>query len=280
MIVVSMLEERIQVAEGRPGTRPTVRRLHSVSYDRLSESGWEEALSTLWREAALSRRDITLILPREGVVTRVLTLPDMPSKQFAQAVQHEMRLSEEDEMITDYLPLGRDGNLCTVLGGACRKETLARYIQGFDRLGLRLGRISVPMEPLLKLLPAMEGMKAQTCLWLVFDGGGVMSLLAEKGAYRYAGRSRINAPPGTEEFCEEVKRIVSGTMQFQETKRRASAITHVYFAGCEEFAACLPALQDLGLVAQPLPACGRFRALPEGQHLGDWAFCLGAFLRL
>ena len=110
----------------------------------------------------------------------------------------------------------------------------------------------------------------------------MVTVLAERGEYRYAGRGRLQTPQKSEDFSVEIGKIVSGTMQFQVRKRRGSAVTHVYFAGCEEEAVerCRPVLEELGVRAQLLPGCSRFRAFPEGEHLRDWIGCAGAFLRI
>ena len=282
MIVVSMLEARIQVALGRPGRHPRVQALYSVPYDRLLGDAWEQALDALWHRYSLPRKGICLIPPWEEAVTRVLTLPNMMPKQLGQAVRHELQPSGDGEVVTDYLPLSREEKLLTVLGGACRLPVLERYIQGFEGLGLELDRVSVPLEGPLKLLSATEEMRDKTCLWLLFDGGVVVSLLAERGNCRYAGRGRVFSRPGTEDFGREVAGVVSGAIQFQSAKQQTGPITHVYFGGCPEegFAPCVAGIRALGPAVEPLPLCRRFRAFPEGEALGDWADCVGSFLRI
>ena len=282
MIVVSILEDKIRAAVGRAGSRPFVEGLFSVSYDRTSPTGWQEALEELWKKERLPRKGITLVLPREKTVTRVIALPNMPPRQLSGVVSQEMRLTGEEELVTDYMPLSGDGAMRDCLAVSCRKSVLEDYVRGFEALGLGLKQITVPMASQLKLLAAAEEMQDKTCLWLVFEGSGVTTILAEKGAYGYAGGGRLQAMDDREVFGREVEKIVSGTMQFQERKRRGSAITHVYFAGCteEELEACRPGLECLGVRGQMLPGCGRFRSFPKGEQLGDWISCAGAFLRL
>ena len=281
MIVVSILEDKIRAAVGRSGSRPFVEGLFSVPYDRTSPNGWQEALEELWKRERLPRKGITLVLPREKTVTRVIALPDMAPRHLSRVVSQEMRLTGEEELVTDYMPLGGEQAMRDHLAVSCRKSVLEEYVRGFEALGLGLKQITVPMASYLKLLAAMEEMKDKTCLWLVFEGSGVTTILAENGAYGYAGGGRLQSPTDREAFGREVEKIVSGTMQFQERKRRGSAITHVYFAGCPEAAleACLPGLERLGVRGQMLPACERFCAFPKGECLGDWAGCAGAFLR-
>ena len=103
MIVVSILEDKIRAAVGRAGSRPFVEGLFSVSYDRTSPTGWKEALEELWEKERLPRKGITLVLPREKTVTRVIALPNMPPRQLSGVVSQEMRLTGEEELVTDYI---------------------------------------------------------------------------------------------------------------------------------------------------------------------------------
>lgn len=281
MIVVSILEECVQVAVGRGGKRPVIKALYREPYDRLAQDGrgWEAAAAAFWRQHDLPRRGITLILPRQSAITKVMTLPVMGEKQTIEAIRWEMQ--GEEELVLDFLPLASDGKKRRILAAGCRCGVLDSYLDGFARLGLELGRISVPLESLLKLLPAFGEMKEQTCLWLLFDGGTVMSFLAERGAYCYCGSGRVFSPWGTAEFAAEVERIVSGTMQFHASGRPEDPITHVYYAGCTgaEFSSCLAPLKALGLTVLPLPPCWRI-SVPQGEQLGDWLYCAGSFLRI
>ena len=106
MIVVSILEDKIRAAVGRSGSRPFVEGSFSVPYDRTSPNGWQEALEELWKKERLSRKGITLVLPREKTVTRVIALPDMAPRHLSGVVSQEMRLTGEEELVTDYMPLG------------------------------------------------------------------------------------------------------------------------------------------------------------------------------
>lgn len=279
MIVVSILESCVQLGVGRGGKHPAVKALYRAPYDRLTQggNGWEAALAALLRDHRLPRRNITLILPRQAAITKVMTLPVMGEQQTLEAIRWEIQ--GEEELVLDFLPLSTEGKTRRILAVGCRRMALERFLDGFSRLGLEPTRISLPLESLLKLLSAYDAMK--TALWLLFDGGAVTSFLTQQGTYRYAGSGRIFAQRGTAELGAEVERIVSGTMQFHAAEHPADPITHVYYAGCTEgeFFPCLAPLRALGLTVQPLPQCSRV-TLPAGEKLGDWVYCAGSFLRM
>ena len=275
MIAVSIQEECVQAAVGRGGRHPVLKALYRES--RSHGTTWETAMAALWRSRDLPRRNITLILPRQAAITKALTLPIMSEKQTLEAIRWELR--GEEELVLDFLPLSVQGKHRRILAVGCRPGVVEGYVDGFARLGLELGRISVPLESLLRLLPTYSEMKNATCLWLIFDGSTVMSFLARQGAYHYSGSSRV-APAGTADFAGEVERIVSGTMQFHAGDYPADPITSLYYAGCtaEDFAPCLASLKVLDLAVQPLPPCRRLK-LPQGEALGNWLYCAGSFLR-
>ena len=102
MTAIAVLDHCIQAAVGKSGKYPTVRGLYSVPCE---EETWENTLADLFDTKHLPKREVTLLLPRETVTTRFLTLPAMSSRAAAEAVEHEM----EPGLLTDYLPLTTRG---------------------------------------------------------------------------------------------------------------------------------------------------------------------------
>ncbi len=279
--VVALGDSRVQVAVGRAGENPSVSVLHSALAPATGES-WLPVLEELWRGRGLARKNVWLVLPDEEVTSRVISAPDLPDKQLEELVDHEMQSREEEPVIADFTPIGRDaeGHL-SLFCSACRTGVLEGYLDLFRNLGVRLAGVSVPLAGHLKLLRASREMADQTCIWLCFEESSVLSILVVNGEYRYSGYSRVFSEPGTVDFATEITRNVSGTLQFHSADRSEYAIQTVYYAGCsdDDFAVCTPELENLGLSAQPLPNCPRFRAAPEGVRLSDWLDCVGALLR-
>ena len=77
MTVIALLDHCIQAAVGKSGKYPTVRGLYSVPCE---EETWENTLADLFETKHLPKREVTLLLPRETVTTRFLTLPAMSSR--------------------------------------------------------------------------------------------------------------------------------------------------------------------------------------------------------
>ena len=269
-------------AVGRPGAKPSVQALYRAPAHGGGMENWERAIGALWQAHALPTRGITLVLPDEAVATRTVTAPHMPESRLEELVQHEMRTHDGQPVAADYLPLGTDADgRQQLFCAACRRETMAGYLAMADRLGLRLGSVTVPMAGRLRLLRAMPSLQSKTFVCLCFEGSSVLSLLVENGAYRYSSRSRVFSEPGTLDFGTEMTRSVSGTMQFHTAGRPASPLTDVFYAGCpdDDFEVCLAGIRGLGLRVSRLPECPAFRALPNGERLSDWLGCAEALIR-
>ena len=279
--VVALGDSRVQVAVGQAGESPSVSALYSAHAPATGES-WLPVLEELWRGRGLSRKNVWLVLPDEEVTSRVIPAPDLPHKRLEELVDHEMQSREEEPVVADFTPIGRDaeGHL-SLFCAACRTGVLEGYLDLFRNLGVRLAGVSVPLAGHLKLLRASREMADQTCIWLCFEESSVLSILVVNGEYRCSGHSRVFSEPGTVDFATEITRNVSGTLQFHSAARSEHAIQTVYYAGCsdDDFAVCTPELENLGLSAQPLPNCPQFRAAPEGVRLSDWLDCVGALLR-
>lgn len=280
--VLALQEEQVLAAVGRPGAKPSVQALYRAPAHGGGMENWERAVGALWQAHALPTRGITLVLPDEAVTTHTVTAPRMPESRLEEFVQHEMRAHDGQPVAADYLPLGTDADgRQQLFCAACRRETMAGYLAMADRLGLRLGSVTVPMAGRLRLLRAMPSLQSMTFVCLCFEGSSVLSLLVENGAYRYSSRSRVFSEPGTLDFGTEMTRSVSGTMQFHTTGRPASPLTDVFYAGCpdDDFEVCLAGIRELGLRVSRLPECPAFRALPNGERLSDWLGCAEALIR-
>ena len=280
--VLALQEEQVLAAVGRPGAKPSVQALYRAPAHGGGMENWERAVGALWQAHDLPTRGITLVLPDEAVTTHTVTAPRMPESRLEELVQHEMRAHDGQPVAADYLPLGTDADgRQQLFCAACRKETMAGYLAMADRLGLRLGSVTVPMAGRLRLLRAMPSLQSMTFVCLCFEGSSVRSLLGETGAYRYSSRSRVFSEPGTLDFGTEMTRSVSGTMQFHTTGRPASPLTDVFYAGCpdDDFEVCLAGIRELGLRVSRLPECPAFRTLPNGERLSDWLGCAEALIR-
>ena len=280
--VLALQEEQVLAAVGRPGAKPSVQALYRAPAHGGGMENWERAVGALWQAHDLPTRGITLVLPDEAVTTHTVTAPRMTESRLEELVQHEMRANDGQPVAADYLPLGTDADgRQQLFCAACRKDTMAGYLAMADRLGLRLGSVTVPMAGRLRLLRAMPSLQTMTFVCLCFEGSSVLSLLVENGAYRYSSRSRVFSEPGTLDFGTEMTRSVSGTMQFHTTERPASPLTDVFYAGCpdDDFEVCLAGIRELGLRVSRLPECPAFRALPNGERLSDWLGCAEALIR-
>ncbi len=280
--VLALQEEQVLAAVGRPGAKPSVQALYRAPAHGGGMENWERAVGALWQAHDLPTRGITLVLPDEAVTTHTVTAPRMPERRLEELVQHEMRAHDGQPVAADYLPLGTDADgRQQLFCAACRKDTMAGYLAMADRLGLRLGSVTVPMAGRLRLLRAMPSLQSMTFVCLCFEGSSVLSLLVENGAYRYSSRSRVFSEPGTLDFGTEMTRSVSGTMQFHTTGRPASPLTDVFYAGCpdDDFEVCLAGIRELGLRVSRLPECPAFRTLPNGERLSDWLGCAEALIR-
>ena len=280
--VLALQEEQVLAAVGRPGAKPSVQALYRAPAHGGGMENWERAVGALWQAHDLPTRGITLVLPDEAVTTHTVTAPRMPESRLEELVQHEMRAHDGQPVAADYLPLGTDADgRQQLFCAACRKETMAGFLAMADRLGLRLGSVTVPMAGRLRLLRAMPSLQSMTFVCLCLEGSSVLSLLVENGAYRYSSRSRVFSEPGTLDFGTEMTRSVSGTMQFHTTGRPASPLTDVFYAGCpdDDFEVCLAGIRELGLRVSRLPECPAFRTLPNGERLSDWLGCAEALIR-
>lgn len=250
MTVIAVWDGCIQAAVGGAGKRPVL--LFTQPYDRREEGALEQVLSALFAEKSIPKKNVVLLL--SDVATRLLTLPAMPRRATAEAVAHEM----EEGLVTDHFPLTGRGKQRQYLAAGCRETVIAEWEALFARSGVKLRRISTPLEGLLKCLARAKEVRGQSFLWAVSGGGFLTLMQVEEGQCRWWGRSQLLSPPGTEEFAREIETAVD--QAFRECGCK------IYYTG--------PAAP--GLQAIPFPLSGLFAPLPEGAD--EYACLLGCFL--
>ncbi len=278
-VYVVLQEEQVRVAVGKPGAHPVLEKMYTAPVYRSDMEGWAEALRSLWAAHKLPTSGLTLVLPGNAVTVKTITVPKMPEKKLDELVHQQMQSRSEQEVAADFQDMGVDENgrrqlYCV----SCPQATIASYLEMMERLKLRVSRITEPLSGYLKVLDVMAPLKQQTCVWLSFEGGSMLSILVENGQYRYSSRSRIFSEPGTIDFGTEISRSISGMLQFHASQRSTHPITHVYYSCCPEdtFEVCLPNIRNLGLIAGPLPESDAVHMGSRSLRMCDCVPCVGA----
>lgn len=135
------------------------------------------------------------------------------------------------------------------------------------------------MEAIQRILSEQKAGSGRTAIYLFFEEEGLTSILMENGQYKYSGRSRLFAEPGTLDFGTEIMRNVSGILQFQTASKSEAVVTDLYYAGCEaeDFEVSIEDLHTLNLTVHAFGEIDGVH-MPVGHRTSDWLLCIGAMM--
>jgi len=277
--VVVFHEEEILVARGREGAEPRIKALYRAEPEGYGDSfeRWKEGLREL--SPKIGDMPVRLVLPAAMCQERCVNFPRGRKKELAAMAEREFQESLKSDL-TDYAVIGeRAGSGVCVVGGGVERRILEWFVSICVEAGLAVDSVTVPMEGAQRILAHFSGGEMETAIFLFFEEGSVLSVLQEKGQYKYSGRSRLLSEPGTLDFGTEIVRIISGILQFQTASKSGEAITDVYYAGClpEDFEACLPEIEAMNLKAAPFEDVDRIR-MPRWRKASDYLSCVGALM--
>ena len=275
--VIALREDCILVTEGKSGRRPKVTNASRIELEGYGEplEQWKQALAAYMEENHPGK--VKLILPTTYSSARITQIPYATGKELSKMAVNIMQESSS-EGISDYGITQADKkqgvSLCCA---SAETETLNDIINLCKELKLNVDDITVPMEGYLKGLGKLKNYAKQTAIFLLFEDSGVTSVLYQDGVYLYSTRSRIFSERGTLDFGTEIVRSISGIMQFYSTRKAASPITDVYYAGCakDDFEVCIPGIYNLNLAVEPLETDYVFEADGEPE---EWLVCIGAMM--
>ncbi len=122
--------------------RPTGARLLGAAtiagFRHRAAAEWGSIYSDFVRRAGASHLSATVLLPRQEVIVRVLSMPGVANRDLASAVQFQidsLHPFPEDQAVASWARLGKSGS---VLVAITRREVLDRYISLFAEAGIRI----------------------------------------------------------------------------------------------------------------------------------------------
>lgn len=221
-VVVEVGNERIKMARVERGRRgATVHDLALVSHD-----GRAETIVDALRDAAARVRTgdetVLMLLPRQTVNLRILTLPSTDGAEIADMVDLQVGKQtpySRDEIMSDFSLLGQDAQGYTgVLLGIVQRSAVRRRFVALEEAGLDARRVSVSTEGLLQWYAHNEAVtppQSGADVMIDVDGGATDFLVLQAGRLVFArsilvGAAEMRADPDIWQarFLQEVERSI------------------------------------------------------------------------
>ncbi len=278
--VIVFQDENILAAGGREGLKPHIQDTYKIELSGYGDpfERWKGGLKKL-KEETKELKQVRLVLPSSMCQVKSMRLPFARGKELDAMVRRQMQESFRSEVI-DYAVIQSDSRKgVTLVGAGVEKDVLKQFLDICRELGIGVGSVAAPMEGIQRVLGEQKESRERTAIFLFFEEDGLTSILMEKGQYKYSGRNRLFAEPGTVDFGTEVMQHVSGILQFQMASKGEEVITDLYYAGCgkEDFEFSLEELHAPKLKMHPFGDLTGVR-MPPGEEASDWLLCIGAMM--
>ncbi len=192
----------------------------------------EEIVSKL-KEQKKKLGKVTLIIDSSNVMIKTIQAPKLSKKKLLGMVKSEFDLGEGYEYIYDMNILTKVGKENIVLGCAVPKDFLEKYIAIFKEARIKVLRIDVAVNGLIKYVNQVEAFKDKTCLINIVYGNTLLSLLFENGIYKLSNRNRMFNEQGTEGYSTELFTKFSTTVQYGQSQDTEERISHSYYIGVD-----------------------------------------------
>ncbi len=278
--VIVFQDEAILAAVGREGLRPQMERIYKVELSGYGDpfARWKSGLSRL-REKAGELKRVRLVLPSSMCQVKTMRLPYVKGKELDAVVKREMQETFRSE-ITDYAIIKSEpGKGVSLVAAGVEEGVLKQFLAMCRELTVEVSSVAAPMEGIQRVLGEKKESRDRTAIFLFFEEESLTSILMENGQYKYSGRNRLFAEPGTLDFGTEIARNVSGILQFQIASKSEALVTDLYYAGCkrEDFEVSREELGAMNLTVHPFGGLEGV-SLPAGERASDWLLCIGAMM--
>lgn len=176
---------------------------------------------------------VTLIVDSSNIMVKRIQAPKLPKKKLLGLVKSEFDLGDDYEYVYDMNVLNKGKTENSILGCAVPKDFLEKYINAFAQAKIRVLRIDVAINGVIKYINKIQTFKGKTFLINIAFGNTLLSLLFEDGIYRLSNRNRMFNEPGTEAYITELYTKFSTMVQFSKSQKTEKEITQSYYIGID-----------------------------------------------
>jgi len=168
----------VSLVRVRPSGKRLIAEKRIENFRERPAAEWGAEIASVLRGAGAPNYPVTVLLPRQDVIVRVVMLPGVEDKDIAPAISYQVDALHpfpEQEATYCWARLPASGS---VLVGIARREVIAEYASLFAEAGLRVASFTFSAAALYGALRILNHPPA-----------GFLTLLGEEGALEVYGES-------------------------------------------------------------------------------------------
>lgn len=211
-----------------------------------NEQELTEQLRELWRERALPKDHVRLVLESSHFSVKTLAVPKMKEKEVCGVVLREFAEMEQyEEKLYDHAVFKEiEGGGQDILAVMVNRSYIEGWQKIFHDIGVELERITVSRETMTRYFASCGQLRQGAYVLILLDDMILTSVLWIDGRLVSADRKRVFSEVGSEEFYTEISRSVSSIRQYYISQKKSGKLSKLFLCGFKE--------QDVGRCQESL----------------------------
>lgn len=207
-----------------------------------------DTIGNMWKQCKLPANDVELVVNSPQIMVRV---PDIPIQNVQKSVSYLRReyAEKNEDQLLGFYRLFNDSKKKTskVCAEVADGDFINTYLQVFAEAGVKLSGIQSAVGAAINFFHKTDFAQGGNSVVLIRDGMTVTAILFVMGIYYYSSTNRLFNTPGTEEYANELAKIINQIDQFSRSQKIENPISAIYLAGMEagDDALCKVAFEDV-----------------------------------
>lgn len=241
-VVVYLGNKQVQIIEGiSKGKSVSVKRYYTLDAPEgsiingiiMDTELFVEFLEDTWKAFKIPTKNVKLVIASTKFIGKKITLPKLNAKKTLEYINREYAdTGKEEEQIYSYIPISRgDNNMLNVYAEGIIPEFIKEYINIFKQIGVSLSSIYSDEGSLITFCKNTAARLHENFVFIIADTMTFTTILWVNGAFYYYNSVRCFHDPGTEEYAEDIARILNQLNQFMKANQVEAELESIEIAG-------------------------------------------------
>ena len=262
-VIVYLGNKQVQIIEGaRKGKSVSIRKHLSLDAPEgsiingiiMDAESFEAFIEDTWKAFKLPKKDVKLVIASTKFIGKKISLPKLNQKKTLDFIAREYAdAGREEDLIYSYIPISKgENNMLNVYAEGIAPELIRDYIAIFDQAGIKISAIYSDEGNLISFCANTAAKDRNTFVLIIADAMTFTTILWVEGVFYYYNSTRCFHDPGTEEYAEDIARILNQLNQFMKANQVEAELESIEIAGVnpEDKVLYNRAIGELGLGAQ------------------------------
>lgn len=262
-VVVYLGNKQVEIIEGASkGKSVTVKRYYTLDTPEgsiingiiMDQESFANFLEDTWKAFKLPTKNVKLVIASAKFIGKKIAIPKLSEKKTIEFIAREYAgAGREEDLIYSYIPISKgDNNMLNVYAEGIAPELIKDYVDIFNQIGVKLSSIYSDEGNLITFCSNTAARDHKSFVLIIADAMTFTTILWIEGAFYYYNSARCFHDPGTEEYAEDIARILNQLNQFMKANQVEAELESIELAGVDPDDKVLYSrvIGELGLGAQ------------------------------